>query len=135
MAQLESETARCSCCEREKSVRNWDALYDVCDDCAWCWSLHLGEDTHEDASCHHGECRTAVTAPARSGKTRRSRPPGVPQTAPAPAYPAEVISLGLNRAAFADISASQHPPAVPRPRRSKLARRVARGRGERSWTR
>jgi hypothetical protein len=39
----------CDCCERDVTYAEWDGLYSLCHECAWCWSL-------EHAPCCHGEC-------------------------------------------------------------------------------
>lgn len=52
---------RCDCCGLEKPARDWDYLYGMCGDCAWCHSLHEplpnARTTDDEPFCHHGECR------------------------------------------------------------------------------
>jgi len=50
----------CDCCERAVPAGDWDYLYGMCGDCAWCHSLHE-PNKGESLLCHHGECRKDAT--------------------------------------------------------------------------
>jgi len=56
----------CGCCKKMRAWAHWDSLYDICDGCAWCWSLGHAEG---DGNCCHGECYEPIAqANARTDK-------------------------------------------------------------------